>query len=336
MFKDFVMKNRLSAKKALFSLLFITAINFVNAETFRVHAVNEVKLNSSGSAAKTEAGVNDAVVIILPEDMTFIQGIEISFKVPQVVSEWSDSVAWSFYEEISPSPSAKKTDYSGIRSNIGTFNSTTLNLQIPLTKAALKDIKQNPYAKLLDIIPQVKDSKIFLRMQIAMKGVPENIGDKNFELSVRPIFIDKGRLIIKPVSPENTELKPYSAFIDGQPVSAVETGNIINTGIHTVNIVSDYYRNEVRTITLEQAQNLTLNIQLRDIAPTLLITAPSATEIYFDGNKIETDKLTVIEQGEHEIKFLTGDYETVKRFTAVNGRSYNISLNLEADISEED
>lgn len=331
-----MMNLSLSAKKAVLSLLIFSAAVFGSAETFRVNAVKEIEVSSTGTSSKTEAGVNDAVVIVLPDDMTFIQGIEISFKVPKVVSEWSDSVAWSFYEDITPSPSAKRTDYSGIRSNIGTFNAATLNLQVPLTKAAIKDIKKNPYAKLLDIIPQVKDSKIFLRLQVAMKGVPENIGEKNFELSVRPIFIDKGRLIIKPVAPENTELKPYSAFIDGQPVSAVETGNILNTGVHTVNIVSDYYRNEVRTVTLEQAQNLTLSIQMRDIAPTLQITAPSATDIYFDDSRIESDRQIVIDQGEHEIRFLTGDYETVRRFTAVNGRSYSISLNLEADISEED
>ena len=48
-----------------------------------------------------------------------------------------------------------------------------------------------------------------------------------------------------------------------------------------------------------------------------------------DGNEFS------IEEGEHIVKFTLGNYEVEKKFSAVKGQSYNVSLVIEAEITEE-
>ncbi|MDY2924731.1 MAG: hypothetical protein SOT15_07535, partial [Treponema sp.] len=63
---------------------------------------------------------------------------------------------------------------------------------------------------------------------------------------------------------------------------------------------------------------------------------PNSTEIYFDGIKLEPEEKTfIIDEGDHTVKFSLGNYEIEKKFTARKGQSYNISLNIQAVVTEE-
>ena len=65
-------------------LLAFCGIFLLKAEPFRVRKTNLIAIDSLFEKKSVEAGVNDAVVIKLPEDKTFIEGIEISIKVPKI------------------------------------------------------------------------------------------------------------------------------------------------------------------------------------------------------------------------------------------------------------
>ena len=122
------MKSCIARKnKKVFSLMFLAFFGILmsKAEPFRVRKTNLIAIDSLFEKKSVEAGVNDAVVIKLPEDKTFIEGIEISVKVPKIVAEWRDSVAWSLYSGISPVPEEKLIDYSGTRAEVGTTGLST-------------------------------------------------------------------------------------------------------------------------------------------------------------------------------------------------------------------
>ena len=89
--------------KMVFAFLLLTACTF--AEDFRVHKTNLLGAETEGKNQSVSVGINDSVILALPQDMTFVQGLEITIKVPKIVTEWRDSVAWSLYEDISPVPS---------------------------------------------------------------------------------------------------------------------------------------------------------------------------------------------------------------------------------------
>ena len=145
------MKNYLNAcKKCVFPLFFITAGLFLsNAETFRVAATHFLEISEDYTEASTNSGIFDAVAIKLPQDTTFITGLELTIKIPQVMANWRDSVAYLFYENLSPLPAEKNIDYSARRINISTIPGKLVNtIYVPLNEKF--SIKNNPYAKILE------------------------------------------------------------------------------------------------------------------------------------------------------------------------------------------
>ncbi len=323
-------------KTIIFTLILSFFVNIAFAESFRVHKTIMLPATNSEEKNFVKAGPNDAIVISLPEDMTFVQGIEIMFKVPQEVAYWMDSVAWSLYDEIKPEPTEKKIDYKGTRKTIGTFgNSLSLVLKIPMTKE--NTIKKDAYSTYIDAIPDFLHNKIFLRMQMVMKGTPSSLSDAEFEVSAKPIYINKGKLSITVRPPDNINSALYNVFIDETPISKLQD-IMITPGIHTVHVTSDSFRNENKTITIEQAKNHTLDIKLRDITPLIRIAAPNNSKIQIDDKIIDykgSDSIPV-PQGMHTIRISVGGYEIVKTVNAMNGHSYAINTNLDATITEEE
>lgn len=313
----------------------LLCISHATGETFRTHSANIIRLEDSFDKKSCTSGINDCVIVKLPEDTTFLQGIEINVKVPKEVAEWRDSVAWSLYSSVTPEPDEKQIDFSGIRSETGTFDSLSLNLLVPLEKA--NTIKKDAYSHLTDFIASREDGFIFLRMQLVMKGVSDSILNAQFQVQAKPILIDKGTITVKTTIPENSsgEIEPYTLFMDGKQVKIDGKGILVETGSHNISLVSDFYRNEVRTITVEQAKNTEIEIQLRDIKPVICLVAPENTKVFFDDEeyKAPVDPFYTT-QGDHRVKFVVGDYEIVRTITVSNGRSYNVAINIEAQVNE--
>ena len=76
---------------------------------------------------------------------------------------------------------------------------------------------------------------------------------------------------------------------------------------------------------------------MRGIEPLIKIIAPENANIQFDGNSItDTKNIFSTTPGDHVIKFTIGDYEVIKTINAVNGRSYTVSLDIDASVSEDE
>ena len=93
----------------------------------------------------------------------------------------------------------------------------------------------------------------------------------------------------------------------------------------------------MRTVSVEQAKTSNIEISLREIKPIIRLIAPEGTKITFDNDEYTAP----VEQfyttcGDHTVKFIVGDYEITKTVSALDGRSYNISVNIDANIEETD
>lgn len=321
----------------IFTLVFIFIFSRGFGETFRIHQTIPVTMLESGNVT-VEAGINDALAITLPSDTTFLQGIELDIKIPEVLSRYYGSVAYSLYTGITPTPTADSINYTGTREMIDTIpGSLSLNLIIPLTEP--NTIRQNPYTLILPAVYNLDSPVIFFRFQLVMKGIPEEYEKDPFVVTVKPVYIDKGRMTLNLIYPldENGQIleNPYTVFIDEQLVKLENQTMILDTGNHHISVVSDHYRNETRTFSIEPAKTTDVDIELRDIAPTLQFVAPDNTVVFLDGVEIPyTKEAFVISQGDHTIRFVIGDYETVKTIQAVNGRSYVINLSLDVEVTE--
>ena len=330
------MKKLYCAKKLPISLLlaFLAAVT-LNAESFRVSKVHELAVvQTADSEGTAKLGINEALAITLPADQTFIEGLELKFEIPEAVASWMDSVACSVYANISPTPKSTQIDYNGTRAYVRTLpGKLSWVLQIPLKKE--NSIKSNNYTTKVDTVITPSKNVIFIRLQPVMKGVPEETLNSIIPITVKPILMNKGQLALKLVAPEK-KLAPCTLFIDDKMIPLTDNPKVLlDTGVHDISIISEAYRNEVRTVRIDRAKTTELTVEMKSLEPTLLITAPEGTEVRLDDVKCTVfGKEFVITEGEHKIKFSIGDYEIVRSITAIKGKTYTANFSLDLDISE--
>lgn len=321
-------------KRFLLSLLFFSFVLLLHGENFRVYRTHVVDLSDTESNIyKVSAGVSDAVVVKLPRDLLFWQGIAFEVKIPQIVASYTDSVAYSVYKNISPEPKAGVMDYSGQRLGIDTFPPRlSYNIKVPLVTD--HKMKASPYSVLLEPILE-NNGLLFLRLQQVMKGTPAQFFEARFDISVQPVFYDKGMLHIDVIKPEGIE-GSYNIFIDEKEVFDFQRGILLPSGLHHISIVSDAFRNEVRTVNLEKACHTNLVVELKDIAPTIQVIAPENTIVELDGVVLENpSNQIVVTEGEHVVKMIVGNYETIRTVLAQKGKTYTLSLSVDVKIVEE-
>lgn len=329
----------MKVSKKFYQFIFSTTIlaSFcMYAESFRVSKVNIVTIEqNSSSEATASLGINESLAITLPEEKSYIEGLELKFEIPESVAYWMDSVACSVYSNIKPAPTPTQIDYSGTRAYVSTLpGKLSWVLQIPLREQ--NSIKSNNYTTKVDSVVTPANNVVFIRLQPVMKGVPEETLNAKIPITVKPILSKKGELELNLKSLEG-RLQPCTVFIDDKIVTLPQNNKILlDTGVHNLSVISESYRNEIRTVRIDMANTTELTIEMKSIEPTLLITAPEGTTILLDDEKCTTiGKEFVISEGEHKIKFTIGNYEMIRTITAVKGKTYTANFSLDLQISED-
>ena len=328
--------KRLIKKQLIFSLMLAALSSSLSAESFRVSKVHSVSITQeTTSEALARLGINDALAIELPSDQTFIEGLELKMDIPESIAYWMDSVACSVYANIKPVPKPSQIDYSGTRAYVSTLpGKLSWVLQIPTKKE--NSIKSNKYTTKVDSIITPQNNVIFIRLQPVMKGVPEETSNAVIPITVKPILTNKGMLNINLKSADE-KTQNCTLYIDDNVVDINTSKKImLDTGVHNISIISEAYRNEIRTVRIDQAKITDLTVEMKSIEPTLLITAPEGTKILLD-DEVCTNigKEFQITEGEHKIKFSIGDYEIVRSISAIKGKTYKANSSLALEINEE-
>lgn len=321
-------------KKSISVFTFSLFLLSLNAESFRVRKAHVISLeNETNEVSAGECNIYDAVAVYLPEDKTFIEGIEIKMVIPETIASWKNSVAATVYDKICPEPKSNQIDYSGTRIFVSTIpGKLSWVLQVPLKKE--NSIKENNYSTKIDNFPSAQATNLFVKFQPVMKGIPEEVLNSYITVSARPIFSDKGRLKLN-LTGEDTSLENLTVFIDDNPVN-LKKDIILKTGMHNISIISENYRNEMRTFVIDQAKTTNLDIILRGVEPSLVIEAPEGVSMWLDGIDCtnQNGKEFIITEGEHTVKFTIGSYEVVRSINAVKGKTYKASLDVDLSISE--
>lgn len=321
-------------KKIIFSLLLLVAF-FCQAEPFRVAKTHKIQLPQNYESVSATVGIFDGLAIYLPSDTTFISGIELNIKVPESVATWRDTVAYFLYDGILPRPTDDTIDYSGNKLTVNTVpGKLNHTVYVPLNKKF--SVKQSPYANILSRIPNSEEGFVFIRFQLAMKGAPESLEHALFDISAKPVLSDEGFYSLTVHEPKGKS-ESYAIYIDDSLISGKPNSILLKTGEHHLSITSEGYRNETRTFIIEQAKTTSQTVTLKGTEPTLRIVSPENAKIIFDGQDFTSPKEPfIITTGDHSVKFIIGDYEVTKTLQAVNGRSYTVSLNVDATISEDE
>lgn len=337
-------------KKAAFLLQFIllSSLTVLHAENFRVMEMHEAVLASDGSKTTVSAGINDGIIIQLPEDRRFIQGIQVDLRIPKTIASIRDSIALSFWT--SCENGASEIDFHGNKVYLDTVPpklSQTLQLEL-----AGRTIKKDPYATVIPYKVQDTDSSVVLRFQLAMKGVPADVFDAVFDVDIKALLSNEGLFSLDFTYPEEASLSelplqeaddagndeeeaPLLVYID-EMLYDTYTDIILPQGIHHLSVISENYRNEVRTFSIEQAKETELTVDLKAVTPELYLVAPENAVIYVDDMLVENrDEKQLISTGSHVVRFVLADYELSKYFEAVSGRTYTVALSVSLEIVEE-
>ncbi len=323
-------------KKIISTVVSFSLCMCLAAETFRVGKMHTVEISQDNNLeASAKIGINEAIAIFIPKERDFIEGLEIKMDIPDSVAEWMDSVACSVYDKVKPIPSSSQIDYSATREYVSTLpGRLSWVLQVPLISN--NSLKANKYITKMDTVPDLSQNLIFLRLQPVMKGIPEETMKAKVGISVKPILQNKGMLDLT-LEAEN-KLLPCSVFIDDKPVqfSGKNEKIMLDTGVHNISVISESYRNEVRTIHIDQAKTTPLSVEMKSIAPTLIILAPESTHVTLDGEKFSSFGTEFpISEGEHKIKFSIGEYEIVRTINVIKGRTYTANFEVDLQITEE-
>ncbi len=330
-----VLLKNLKSKKIL-SLFLIALGTSLYAETFRISDLAIANLKQEPEYEEIiKLGLSDAAVIFLPEDKTFLEGIEIKMDIPENVAMWRNTLACSIYDKITPYPSKDQIDYSGTCFYHGLVPAKlSWIVQIPFS--ANTKIKTNQYITKVEDYPDLSKNFLYFRLYPAMKGISDDILDSIITVTVKPLLSDKGKLNYSLKTAES-ELHPCSVFIDDTAYDFTDKKSILlDTGVHNISVISEFYRTEVRTVRIDQAKVTDLEIEMKSIEPTMMITAPEGTKVLFDEEDFTTfGKEFIISEGEHKLHFSIGDYEIIRSITAIKGKTYKINFLMDLQISEE-
>ena len=322
-------------KTCIFLFAIFIAVSFCFAESFRTRKTVVVTIpEESVDETSVSVGINDSIAVFLPSDRTFIYGIEMSLKIPSSIYEWRDSVACALYDSIYPLPTASRIDYDGKRIFLIPLPAKAKWIvQIPLSEDNL--IKENSYITKASPIPSTKDGFVFVRFLPVMKGVPSETMNANLSVSVKPLVFDKGRLFVK-IFAESKRFSNAHVFIDDKPEELKNDSLILDAGMHSVNIQSDEYRNEVRSVFIEAAKNTECVVELKSLEPLVFISAPKNFEVYLDDVPLENfDSEFSVSVGEHTFRFVIGGYEIIRNLSCEKGKTYNMNISLDLQITEE-
>ena len=312
----------------------------LSAETFETSNIYNAHIEPApNKEINIRLGIADSLALFIPEDKSYMEGIELKFVIPDAIAHLTDSVLCSIYKDLDYLPEESVSgSYIGNKVFTKTLPSKlSWVVQIPLKEN--NSIKSSNYIQTTDTVITSKNDVIVVQLQPVTKDIDVENTDTNIDITVKPILINKGKLSISVVPPED-KLKPCSIFIDDEMLdfsnNITEKDVLLQAGIHDISILSEHYRNELRTVIIEQATNTKLVVEMKSIEPTLIISVPEITTVFLDNTVCNLiNKEFKIAEGMHTIKFIIGNYEIVRTIEAVNGKYYKAVFSLDLQITEE-
>jgi hypothetical protein len=309
------------------------------AEDLRAKIAGNLLMGAQAAEGqKASLGYSDGVGISLPEDLSFIEGVEIELRIPPAVQAMKGSFIFFIYKKVSPAPDAKSMSYSGERTAMMVIPARVSQVyQIPVRKAA--SLKNSPYATLLPMVSP-DDFPIMFRVMPAIKGLSDELENSVFQVKAKPIYVDEGRvkLSIKWAAGLD-QSSPLTFKLDDAELANPREAFHLKTGTHSLRVSGPAIRDVFQTFTVAQARTLEIAIELQDVTPRLLLEFPAKTRIELDGKALspkEAGEAIALTPGEHAVEFFVGDYSIQRRIQVQRGKTYRVSLLVDIKVEEDD
>ncbi len=326
-------------KRCLCLIFMLFTFLGLEAEDIRAKVAAKLSLSpESSEGERCNLVYADAAAIYLPEDLSFIEGLELELRVPQSVQAMKGSFIFYIYKKILPLPEEKLVSYSGERVAMIVVPSRVSQVyQIPLGKAV--SLKTSPYVSLLAPIER-QDFPILFRLMPAIKGLPPALENAVFQLKAKPIYKEEGRVRLalswaEGLDPESE----LNLWVDDKEYKGARDSFFLKPGSHSLRISGPSVRDVFKTFSVLSARDQAIEIKLEDVTPKLLLEFPERTKIELDGKPLsptQAREAIALTPGEHSLVFSVGDYTIQRRLQVQRGKTYRVSLTVDVKVEEED
>lgn len=321
--------------KRLFLLFLVLLLPFLSfSDNIRGLVAADITVEDSESRSGTFK-LEDLCVIRIDENMSFLKALELRLDAPDALMDYIKSMQLNIYHSITPEPESTVFGYNGISLFSKLLQKQKiLFIQIPLTEDHDLTATYDTYVVNENISPG--QAPITVVISPIMKGVPDSLLENEFSLSVKPLFLDQGGLVL--TIEEEDGAAPsgeLAVFIDGTLVPWPEDSYILDAGIHTL----DVKRNEKSTsfsFHIEKGVYNSFTAVIQKPVATVLFELPDDSELFIDGEFVDFTGGTPITMlpGEHVAAITFKGYQTTKKIYVEDGKTYNFSLILDILIEE--
>src|SRR6056297_1308938 len=323
-----VTSNRLNTlgKLTILTGLLLLFVSFsLKAEQVRGKVEDTLIIDESYSDTSISIGLRELCQIRV-ESNEFLQGIVVQVESPQAAMRFRESFLLSVYSNASPPPREEFSNYSANKIYSDSFPSAQRTfVDIPLRdKGRWEQSTLN--SSVVTVHPRPADYPLLLSIDPIMKGIPSNVSRSRFKITLKPVLIDKGALLLE--LPKDVNRDDIQIHTDGNLQKQSSERLILSTGVHKLSIESDLYLTYSKSIGIERAQTTKLEAVLEPKQSTISFEAPDDAVVFFNGEQIEVGPGTQLQAnpGEHVVLVRIGDFSVSKKIDIKGGKNYKVSL----------
>jgi hypothetical protein len=319
------------------SMFFLAAAGLTSwllAEDLRVQLTGVVTANGEDSS-RASMSFADGAALTLPEDVEFMDGIELELKIPRAAQAAKGAFLLLIYKRVSPAPDPSVVSYSAERVAMLVIPAkVSENYQIPLR--ADHGIKAGPYAVSLPMV-RPQDFPIVVRLMPAIKGLSPELEAAAFSLKAKPVLRDEGHVSLALSWEAGLDPgSPLTVAIDDREIKEYLKPISLKSGAHALRVSGPDVRDRFQSFSLERGQRLTLDVALEDVVPRLVLEYPEKTLVELDGKRLElaSGAAMALSPGDHVVSFTVGDYSIQRKLSVRRGRTYRVALLVDVRVEE--
>ncbi|HKK65712.1 MAG TPA: hypothetical protein VJ967_07645 [Clostridia bacterium] len=317
--------NTLGVFVVLTGILLLFASFSVEAEQVRGEVEHTLIVDQNYSDTSVSIGLRELCQIRV-ESTEFLQGIVVQVESPQTALQFRESFLLSVYSNTSPPPREGISNYSANKIYSDSFPSAKHTfIDIPLRDRGSWE-RSTLNSSIVTVHPHPGDYPLLLSIDPIMKGIPSNVSRARFKITLKPVLIDKGALLLE--LPKDVDRDDIQIYMDGNRKEQSSERFILSTGVHKLTIESDLYLTYSKSIGIERAQTTKLEAILEPKQSSISFEAPDDAVVFFNGEQIEVGSGTQLQAdpGEHVVLVRIGDYSVSKKIDIKGGKNYKVSL----------
>ena len=318
------------------------------ADNIRGPVRAEVRLTSDAQFEQTvELRHQEYVAVYLPEDTTFLQGVQLELTLSAESRRYFDNFGFVVYDRLDGRPATGFAALTGRKAFL--HGLLALNRLFYVISFGRKGALEVDLAQGIFRLPEpraLSDFPLLVGVVPIMKGVPDAMQSLVFYLKCRPLLRDAGAAILKVVPPASSRTAEFTVLVDDGPVAASSprvpgeswVGRVeLPSGLHSLRVSSPTLQPSETTFSIEPGKTTSVVVELRVVVGTVSIEAPKGSTIYIDGTKLDypRESRVRLSEGEHVLRYKLDDYSGTRTFTVAEGKSYTIYVELNIVVKED-